>query len=63
MELCSRLSVPIPLATASCYRVEVFRTEREGRLAAGLAVAGDSEIRDSLLRFPEAGISRARRTL
>jgi ketosteroid isomerase-like protein len=26
------------------YRVKVFRTEQEGRLAAGLAVAGDSEI-------------------
>jgi hypothetical protein len=26
------------------YRVKVFRTEQEGRLAAGLAVAGDNEM-------------------
>jgi ketosteroid isomerase-like protein len=26
------------------YRVRAFRTEQEGRLAAGLAVAGDSEV-------------------
>jgi ketosteroid isomerase-like protein len=36
--------VVITVRDGLVYRVNVFRTEQEGRLAAGLAVAGESEI-------------------
>jgi ketosteroid isomerase-like protein len=36
--------VVITVRDGLVYRVTVFRTEQEGRLAAGLAVAGDAEI-------------------